>query len=115
MDPRRKYGGQTVHRRGSLKDRCEPILLFEQRTSDLCTRSRDANQRGDVDRGCRSCGQRHGRREVSSIASRELEGKLRRFLTPELCTESSCPWRILKLAGFCAIRLFCYRNVKEIA
>jgi len=37
-----------------------------------------------LDRGCRSCGQRHGRREVSSIASRELEGKLRRFLTVAL-------------------------------
>jgi len=25
------------------------------------------------------------------------------------------PWRILKLAGFCGIRFFCYRNVKEIS
>ena len=59
-------------------------LRFEQRESDLCTTSRDANQRGNVDRGCRSCGQRHGRREVSSIASREPEGKLRCFLTDAL-------------------------------
>ena len=30
MDPRRKgLGGQTVYRTGTLKDRCEPILLFE--------------------------------------------------------------------------------------
>src|SRR5215469_18962221 len=62
----------------------EPILLFEQRESDLCTTSRDAHQRGDVDRGCRSCSQRHGRREVSSIATREPEGKLRCFLTDGL-------------------------------
>src|SRR5215469_7538585 len=62
----------------------EPILLFEQRESDLCTTSRDAHQRGDVDRGCRSCSQRHGRREVSSIASREPEGELRCFLTDAL-------------------------------
>src|SRR5262249_39740308 len=76
-----RHGRQTVYRRGNLKDRCEPILLFEQCASDLCTRSRDANQRGDVDRGCRSCGERHGRREVSSITSREPEGKLCCFLT----------------------------------
>ncbi|MBV9622405.1 MAG: hypothetical protein JOZ14_00325 [Acidobacteria bacterium] len=25
-----RRGGQTVYRRGNLKDRCEPILLFEQ-------------------------------------------------------------------------------------
>jgi hypothetical protein len=91
MDLRRKgHGGQTAYRTGTLKDRCEPILLFEQCASDLCTRSRAANHRGDVGRGCRSCDQRHGRIEVSSIASREPEGKLRQ-------TSVLAPW----LRGTC--------------
>src|SRR5207244_11137381 len=78
MDQRRKgHGGQTVYRTGTLKDRCEPILLFECCAPDLCTSSRAPDQRGNVGRSRRSCDQRHGRREVASIASREPEGKLR--------------------------------------
>src|ERR1700730_10271333 len=110
MDPRRKgHGGQTVYRTGTLKDRCEPILLFEQCASDLCTRSRAANQRGEVGRGCRSCDQRHGRREVSSIASREPEGKLRRFLTMR-----NIPLELHAVPSFsrnCPESLFAYRKL----
>src|SRR5256884_6340193 len=116
MDPRRKgHGGQTVYRTGTLKDRCEPILLFECCAPDLCTSSRAPDQRGNVGRSRRSCDQRHGRREVSSIASREPEGKLRRCLTdaeqsPGTDRKST---RLNSSHGYISYAVFCLKKKKK--